>query len=48
MVSLSKIKFTDYHIAEPSEPSLSSNTRFHSQQPPYIQITVLKGGIEGF
>ena len=31
-----------------SEQSLSSNTRFLSQQPPYIQTSVMKGGTEGF
>ena len=31
-----------------SEPGLSSNTRFLSQEPLYIQINVLKGGTEGF
>ena len=31
-----------------SELSLSSNTRFLSQQPPYILINVLKDGTEGF
>ena len=43
---LSEFKFTEYYIA--SEPSLSSNARFLDQQPPYIQISVLKGGTEGF
>ena len=41
---LSEFKFTEYYIALQNLAYL----QMQDQQPPYIQISVLKGGTEGF